>query len=377
MMCGSASANFWDWFWWGDRESDRRQDDNVFETQRSRGPFQFALIGDVPYGERAIEQFPALVEDINNDRRNRWVMHAGDIKAGSTMCDDLHLFKKFFMFEKFDRPFIYTPGDNEWTDCHRENNGGFHPLDRLELIRALFFPRPGLTTGGQRMRVTTQADDPGYELYVENVAWVRGGVVFATIHMVGSSDGFSPWSQGTAGDPSNPEPFDPLDSRDMPREDRIMEVIERREAGMAWLAKVFEVANDIDSPGVFIMIHADPQFLEVGSANAPSANQIEAYGPFIEALADEVNYFDGEVVLAHGDTHFFRVDKLLRNRDPDDLEFFGGPRLENFTRVETFGSTENHWVRVKVNPKGPVRGSPGVFTFEPVIVEENQYPRIP
>ena len=35
---------------------------------------------------------------------------------------------------------IYVPGDNEWTDCHRANNGGYDPLERLAFLRAMFYP---------------------------------------------------------------------------------------------------------------------------------------------------------------------------------------------------------------------------------------------
>jgi len=38
-------------------------------------------------------------------------------------------------------------GDNEWTDCHRPNNGGYNPLERLAKVRATFFPSPGRTLG--------------------------------------------------------------------------------------------------------------------------------------------------------------------------------------------------------------------------------------
>jgi hypothetical protein len=62
-------------------------------------------------------------------------------------------------------------------------------------------------------------------------------------------------------------------------------------------------------------------------------------------------------VLVHGDTHFFKVDKPLLRQD--DL-------LKNFTRVETFGEENVHWVKVLVNPR-----SRNVFTFKPMIVPGN------
>ncbi len=34
---------------------------------------------------------------------------------------------------------MYVPGDNEWTDCHRVNNGGYNALERLDFIRRTLF----------------------------------------------------------------------------------------------------------------------------------------------------------------------------------------------------------------------------------------------
>jgi hypothetical protein len=41
------------------------------------------------------------------------------------------------LFNRFTAPFIFVPGDNEWTDCHRANNGGFDPLERLDRLRMM------------------------------------------------------------------------------------------------------------------------------------------------------------------------------------------------------------------------------------------------
>jgi hypothetical protein len=34
---------------------------------------------------------------------------------------------------------IFTPGDNEWTDCDRPSNGSFSSRERLDHERQLFF----------------------------------------------------------------------------------------------------------------------------------------------------------------------------------------------------------------------------------------------
>ena len=46
-------------------------------------PFAFALIGDMPYGAAREAPFARLVAEINRDNAVDFVMHAGDIKAGS------------------------------------------------------------------------------------------------------------------------------------------------------------------------------------------------------------------------------------------------------------------------------------------------------
>src|SRR5207342_425963 len=108
--------------------------------------FSFAAIGDVPYEPVAngrqvypVPQYEHVIAHINSDPSIEFTIHIGDIKAGNTLCEDAVYFANFAYFNTFVNPVIFTPGDNEWTDCHRANNGGMNPLDRLALIRGLFF----------------------------------------------------------------------------------------------------------------------------------------------------------------------------------------------------------------------------------------------
>jgi hypothetical protein len=82
--------------------------------------FQFMAIGDTSYVSTS--QLDQLVERINN-QPTRFTIHVGDIKSGSTLCSDEMFARVYSQFMAFDKPLIYTPGDNEWTDCHRKNNG--------------------------------------------------------------------------------------------------------------------------------------------------------------------------------------------------------------------------------------------------------------
>ena len=110
----------------------------------SLAPIDLAIIGDTPYGAAQIEDFPNLMAAINADERISTVVHLGDIKEGSARCDDSYFAQIFAGFSTLTAPLIYTPGDNEWTDCHRASNGAYNPLERLDAVRKVFFPVPGL-----------------------------------------------------------------------------------------------------------------------------------------------------------------------------------------------------------------------------------------
>jgi hypothetical protein len=80
-------------------------------------------------------------------------------------------------------------------------------------------------------------------------------------------------------------------------------------------------------------------------------------------LEQETIAFGKPVVLIHADTHFFRIDKPF---GPLPGRTVTVPALENFTRVETFGTPNHHWVQVSVNANDP-----SVFAFRPRMVAPN------
>jgi hypothetical protein len=73
-------------------------------------PFAFALIGDMPYGGAREAAFGRLVGEINRDNDVDFVMHAGDIKAGSERCDNELIVHRFTLYQAFRRAFVFTPG---------------------------------------------------------------------------------------------------------------------------------------------------------------------------------------------------------------------------------------------------------------------------
>ena len=140
------------------------------DVNQSATPLDIAVIGDLPYGDVARAQFPAFIDSINADAKARLVVHVGDIKSGSDVCSDSIFEYVAQQFARFADPLVYAIGDNEWTDCHRPNNGGYNPLERLAKIREIFFSDPGVTLGGRNMGV--EAEDG----YSENQLWVRSRV---------------------------------------------------------------------------------------------------------------------------------------------------------------------------------------------------------
>ena len=89
------------------------------------------------------------------------------------------------VFQQFKDPFVYTPGDNEWSDCHKAKQfSSGNPWNELLAVRDLFFANPGLTLGERPRRVFSQATDldpePGDEAFVENVMWEESRLVFVS-----------------------------------------------------------------------------------------------------------------------------------------------------------------------------------------------------
>lgn len=303
-------------------------------TQKST--FQFALLGDNPYTPATYPTYERLIEEVNREVDIEWVLHVGDLKGGLVSCSDEEMLRYYELNQRFDKPFIVTPGDNDWLDCKRLDTGGYNEYERLETFRHMFYPVPGQTTGGNPMQVRQQSSSHlDFPEFVENVLWQKQGVVFATVHVVGLT-----------------EP--PTDRRQW--ENRV-------DAASAWIRHTFDEANSINAKGVFLAMQADPWIffgLPLLAENAcPNCNQprksLEWLYPL---LAEESLAFGKPVVLAVGDTHVFRVDKPLYTD--------GGDLVTNFTRVESFGHPLVHWVSVVVEPD-----SPWVFSFREQLVEQH------
>src|SRR5581483_3848583 len=128
-----------------------------------------AVFGDWPYSAPLLNNAPLLLNSVNGDPDVKMVIHVGDLHSGSMPCTGAGLNPIpagsvpgwnqgiFNLFQQFNDPVVYTPGDNEWTDCHKAKElASGYPLNELAAVRSLFFANPGWTLGRKAMKVKSQ-----------------------------------------------------------------------------------------------------------------------------------------------------------------------------------------------------------------------------
>ena len=103
-----------------------------------------------------------------------------------------------------------------------------------------------------------------------------------------------------------------------------------------------------------LLLQADPHF------DLDATNRLRrGFNEFLSLIEKETLAFKKPVVFVHGDSHYFRIDKPL-------LGSKSKRRIENFTRVETFGFPDVHWIHVTID-----ENDPEVFIYRPRIVQQN------
>lgn len=303
-------------------------------TDRSRsgareasGPgtrFEFALIGDVPYDEaQATNGFPNMIEEINAADL-AFVVHDGDIKAGSTPCTDDCFERVHAQFQTICHPLVYLFGDNEWSDCGKLKTNAFDPLERLQKLRDMF-TQGDQSLGRRTMPLQRQSADPQFAAFRENVRWTKSGVVFAGLNVPGDDNHF-----GTP------------------------EFALRNAANIAWMKEAFALALRDNARAVMIIMQANPNY-DVAATNRTR----KGFNQMLKVLEEETVTFQKPVVLVHGDSHYFRIDQPM-------ISSKSKRRIENFLRVETFGNPDVHWLRAIVDSRDP-----NVFQFERQYVKKN------
>lgn len=286
-------------------------------TPNPPGGFSFAVMGDAPYYWWEELRFRLVLKDLDAHDLTS-VISIGDIFWRP--CSDEMYRRTREQFNGLRHPVVYTPGDNEWFDCWEPASGGFTPQERLVRLREIFFNPPTQSLGGRRIALASQPE------FVENVRWADNGVVFATVHLIGSANGMRRFPARTA--------VDDVAAR------------QRTEAAAAWVRETFSAAKASNASAVVIALHGNP-FDEEPRYREP-------FQPFLITLREEVEQFRRPVLVAHGDDHEFTVDRPLK--------------LANLTRLEVPGSPDVGWVRATVTPSAR-----NPFAFENHVIPRWKY----
>jgi hypothetical protein len=303
-------------------------------------PFSFVVLGCMPYGAENFAAYERLLAEINR-HRPAFTVHCGDTKKGSEPPTDAFMKQVHAWFDSLDGAVIYTPGDNEWTDVHRRNNNNpdgtsNDPLVWLAKLRREYFATER-SMGRAPIPLVTQRRDRGFEKFVENARWTRGGVVFATVHVVGSNNN---------------------NQSDVPG--AVAEFRERDAANAAWVKATFAEARATNAPGVALFFQAEP----FNGEAVEKAGRESGFTLFLATVEKEAKKFDKPVLLVHADEHRYRLEPKVK--------FPNGDKLDNVTRLETFGAGDIHAVKVTVDP-----GSAAVFLAGPLVVPDNALPVLP
>ncbi len=353
-----------------------------------------AVFGDMPYGADAVEfkATPNFINTINSDKDIAFALHGGDIHSGSEPCTESYNRSVYDLFTAFKVPLIYTPGDNEWEDCNKQKqSGGTYnpatgkidyvmdaktglpvnyasgdPIQNLQLVRNIFFGKPGQTLGAP-MTVHTQATEgttAGDRQYVENTWWISGNTLYASVNIPGgSNNGTDPWyvtpSMSAA---------------------QQAEVTARTAATKNWLNVAFDQAATNHVGSVVILTQADMWDTSKGN--------LSGYTPYVDIIASRTKDFAKPVLLLNGDSHAFRSDNPLMAKSACVIEPVNattgatsgalatacsddayskqpnGYNVTNFHRVIFHGSTlPLEWLKLTVNSQ--VNADNGLYAFGP------------
>lgn len=290
--------------------------------------YSVAVIGDMPYvlneTDRQIylPRYHKLLSTLDSADVAA-VVHVGDYTKGP-FCGDSVVNERFGEFSRSKHPFIFTFGDNDWTDCAR---GGFDPLERLAKLREVF-TQGDVALGRTALPLVRQSSNPQYAKFRENVRWTLGNELYVALNLPSGNN------MGKGDAPGH-------------------EYVERNAANLAWLRESFDVARRENRRGIAVFIQANPGLDRVPWSR--KSNDLRPYQEFNVELQKLAVAFGGPVLLVHGDTHYFRVDKPFLDA--------AGAVIPNITRVEGFAHPNYHWVRLRVDA-----ADPNVFAVVPEIV---------
>ena len=262
--------------------------DSSVSFTATKAPMHFAVISDIPYSDAeyaALEHPDGVIAKAIKALDPPLLIHLGDFKLARAGCTD-ELFKDRYrqIAQLHPHRTIYTPGDNDWTDCDRLTfnfSTRYDELERLEFLRQIFFNQDELQLSKDIVGLIRQQG------FVENVRWQLGDILFATLHLPGTNNGRNQIERSNKEDA-----FHAADLRDQYNE--------------AWLVQLFQTAQSNSSiEAVVIAFHAD--IYEYENDNKPACSKAirtncNGYRKILEHIKNLVTQFKKPVLTMHGDS---------------------------------------------------------------------------
>lgn len=264
----------------------------------SAKPSQFLVYGDMPYSHIDADMLrkpSGLLYQAVQKTPHDFIAHVGDIKSGAAPCTNAILKENYALISEISRqPFIYTPGDNDWTDCDRKSlTPRYDELERLKFIRSEF-ARSAVKLNHYE-RQTTQP---------ENQTWLHNNIRFITLHVVGTNNGrrqilLSNKKQARA------------------------QINIRDEHNVTWLTR--NLNPNLSAAVIFMQadIFVNPKYNKSCTENRQK--KCEGFKEYKALLNDIAKKYDFPILVSHGDTKAFCLSKrpsgLWRLNGPGDFQY--------------------------------------------------------
>ena len=251
------------------------------------------ILADTPYSdkEKQMLQGPkgSLYQLINTENPSI-VMHLGDFKSGKESCtNELLNEHKLLLDQVYPGKIIFTPGDNDWTDCDRSSlTHSFDELERLSYLTKLIFQTPPLLS---RNLTTIKTQDS----QIENKLWVNERLAISTLHIAGTSNGRVHIAKSNV--------------------KKAIEKANKRDSNnLAWLKKIEDDAKNFDA--LIIGFQADiyqSKIINSEACTAQSSKTCDAFAIYRKAFEQLAKRINKPVLISHGDTGEFCYEKLSDN----------------------------------------------------------------
>jgi len=275
---------------------------------------RFIVIGDMPYTdtEYALLEHPdgAIAKAIKA-LNPPVLIHLGDFKKGRLSCtDELYTDSYRQIAQLNPHKTVYTPGDNEWTDCDRFNMSmRYDELERLKTLRQIFFHQDQYQLTKDIPSLIRQ------EYFIENALWKIGQVVFATLHIPGTNNGRKEILRSNI-----EEALNAADYRDQSNE--------------KWLQQLFATAESAQA--VVIAFQADMFDFdyEKPACSAENRTECDGYRMLRELIKSNATQFKKPVLVIHGDTQAYclhqpyaGIPNLWRLNAPGDIKYIDANQI--------------------------------------------------